>query len=60
LTDAQTQYGLIPRETWNQPDWIDEKKATAAREDMVKNQVIYGGMLCCDCVDDAAHVRPHR
>jgi hypothetical protein len=38
------QFGLIPRDHWYQPDWIDEKKATAAREDMIKNQVIYGGM----------------
>jgi hypothetical protein len=45
LTDSKTQYGLIPHDNWYQPDWIDEKKATEARNDMVKNQVIYGGML---------------
>jgi len=28
---------------WVQPDWIDEEKATKAREQMMKDQVIYGG-----------------
>jgi alpha 1,2-mannosyltransferase len=45
LTDSNVQFGLIPRDHWYQPDWIDETKATAAREDMVKNQVIYGGSV---------------
>lgn len=44
LTDAKVEFGKIPREHWFQPDWIDEEKATKSREDMVKNQVIYGGM----------------
>ena len=43
LTDAPVQFGLIPHDHWYQPDWIDEAKATAARNEMVKNQVIYGG-----------------
>ncbi|KAI0062270.1 glycosyltransferase family 15 protein [Artomyces pyxidatus] len=45
LTNAPVEFGLIPREHWYQPDWIDEAKASAAREDMVKNNVIYGGSL---------------
>ncbi|KAI5899494.1 glycosyltransferase family 15 protein [Schizophyllum commune H4-8] len=45
LTDADVKFGLIPREHWFQPDWIDEEKAKAAREDMVRNQVIYGGSV---------------
>ncbi|KAJ3562371.1 hypothetical protein NP233_g9614 [Leucocoprinus birnbaumii] len=45
LTDSTVKYGLIPREDWVQPDWIDEEKATAARKDMVKNNVIYGGSV---------------
>ena len=44
LTDAKVQFGLIPNDHWVQPAWIDESKATAAREDMIKNNVIYGGM----------------
>lgn len=43
LTDATVEFGLIPREHWHQPDWIDEVKATESREAMVKNNVIYGG-----------------
>jgi alpha 1,2-mannosyltransferase len=43
LTDATVEFGLIPREHWQQPDWIDEEKATASRDAMVKNNVIYGG-----------------
>ncbi|KAI6022688.1 glycosyltransferase family 15 protein [Pisolithus marmoratus] len=43
LTDAPVEFGLIPPEHWKQPEWIDEQKAAAAREDMVRNNVIYGG-----------------
>jgi len=45
LTDAPVSYGLIPRDDWYQPDWIDEEKATAARDKMVKENVIYGGSV---------------
>jgi alpha 1,2-mannosyltransferase len=45
LTDAPVHFGLIPKEVWNQPDSIDEDRATKAREDMVKNNVIYGGSV---------------
>ena len=43
LTDAEVKFGLIPREHWFQPDWIDEDKAKASREKMVAHNVIYGG-----------------
>ena len=45
LTDAIVEFGLIPPEHWHQPEWIDEEKAAAAREEMAKNNVIYGGAL---------------
>ncbi|KAH9063423.1 glycosyltransferase family 15 protein [Lactarius vividus] len=45
LTDALVEFGLIPPEHWHQPDWIDEEKASAARDAMAKNNVIYGGSL---------------
>ncbi|KJA14559.1 glycosyltransferase family 15 protein [Hypholoma sublateritium FD-334 SS-4] len=45
LTDAGVQFGLIPAEHWNQPAEIDERKASEAREQMVKNRVIYGGSI---------------
>ncbi|THH16350.1 hypothetical protein EW146_g4283 [Bondarzewia mesenterica] len=45
LTDAKIEFGLIPRDHWFQPDWIDEEKATAARDQMAADKVIYGGSL---------------
>ncbi|KAG6890685.1 hypothetical protein C0995_005057 [Termitomyces sp. Mi166 len=45
LTDAKVEFGLIPREHWVQPDSIDEAKASAAREAMVNNKVIYGEFM---------------
>ncbi|KAH9966683.1 glycosyltransferase family 15 protein [Russula dissimulans] len=45
ITDATVEFGLIPPSHWHQPDWIDEEKASAARETMAKNNVIYGGSL---------------
>lgn len=42
MTSAKCHYGKIEKETWLQPDWIDEEKATAAREQMVQKKVIYG------------------
>jgi alpha 1,2-mannosyltransferase len=45
ITDAEVKFGLIPKEHWVQPTHIDEKKASEAREQMVKDGVIYGGML---------------
>lgn len=43
LTRAEVEFGLIPKDHWVQPPWIDEEKATAAREEMVQQNVIYGG-----------------
>jgi len=43
LTDATVEFGVIPHDHWYQPDWVDEEKASAAREQMAKNNVIYGG-----------------
>ena len=44
LSDAKMQFGLIPNDHWVQPPWIDESKASVAREKMIKDNVIYGGM----------------
>ena len=43
LTDAPVQFGLIPSDHWNQPPWIDEDKASAARDEMTSKNVMYGG-----------------
>lgn len=45
VTDGEVSYGLIPKDDWYQPEWIDEEKATAARNQMVKENVIYGGSV---------------
>ena len=39
------EFGLIPPEHWSQPDSIDENKATASRNKMVKQNIIYGGSV---------------
>jgi hypothetical protein len=43
LTRSKIEFGLIPHEQWYQPDFIDEEKATAGREQMLAANVIYGG-----------------
>ncbi|KAK0483652.1 glycosyltransferase family 15 protein [Armillaria novae-zelandiae] len=45
LTDVDVKFGLIPHDHWYQPETIDEAKASEARADMVKNNVIYGGSV---------------
>lgn len=35
LTSGKAKYGLIPEEHWSFPEWIDQEKAKAVREDMV-------------------------
>jgi len=42
VTNSNVSFGLIPPEDWNQPDWIDEEKAKAGREALVKQSIIYG------------------
>src|SRR5215472_812752 len=44
VTPSTMEYGLIPREFWSQPDWIDEEKAMSARNRMAAANVKYGGM----------------
>ena len=42
---AKAEFGLIPKEHWSYPAWINQSRADAAREDMRKRKVIYGGSL---------------
>lgn len=42
MTQNKCHYGKIAPEEWHQPDWIDEDKASAAREEMIRKKVIYG------------------
>lgn len=43
LTDAPISFGVIPKEHWYQPDWIDENMARAARRKMELQRIIYAG-----------------
>ncbi|KAJ7235488.1 glycosyltransferase family 15 protein [Mycena rebaudengoi] len=45
LTAAKVEFGLIPRDHWYQPSFIDESRAAASRKDMEENKVIYGGSV---------------
>ncbi|KAF9221140.1 glycosyltransferase family 15 protein [Gyrodon lividus] len=42
LTDAPVSFGVIPREHWFQPDWIDETLALEGRKSLVMQNTIYG------------------
>ena len=39
------EFGVIPPEHWYQPDSIDEEKATASRNKMMEQNIIYGGSV---------------
>lgn len=45
ISKSSMEFGIIPRDFWYQPSWIDEEKATAARKQMEADNVIYGGVL---------------
>lgn len=45
LTTASISFGLIPRDHWYQPNWIDEAKAKESRDNMVEKNIIYGGSV---------------
>lgn len=42
LVSGTTHYGVIPKEHWSYPEWIDEDKARAARLEMGRKKIIYG------------------
>lgn len=42
MTDSPVEYGLIPRDHWNQPPWINETRAAETRERMKQENVLYG------------------
>lgn len=42
LTNAKCHYGLIEHDHWHQPEWIDEEKATAAREVSIWSESLNG------------------
>jgi alpha 1,2-mannosyltransferase len=42
LTSGKARYGLIGKEHWGYPEFIDQDKAARVREDMRRRQIIYG------------------
>lgn len=45
LISGTTHYGLIPKEQWSFPEWIDTEKAAQTRERMRQEGVIYGDSI---------------
>ncbi|KAJ2061169.1 hypothetical protein GGI17_003279 [Coemansia sp. S146] len=44
-TTSNVTFALIPQDHWSVPDFVDESRALAARQQMAANNVIYGGSL---------------
>jgi hypothetical protein len=44
LTTAKVEFGLIPKEHWSIPDWIDEDRFKEKLVTMKKHGVMYGGL----------------
>jgi len=42
MTDAPTEYGIIGKEHWGQPSWINETRAAETRKAMKEAKIIYG------------------
>ncbi|KAI3402556.2 KRE2 [Candida oxycetoniae] len=42
IVSGKTKYGLVPKEHWSYPDWIDLQKAEDSRKTMKLNKIIYG------------------
>ncbi|KAJ7753985.1 glycosyltransferase family 15 protein [Mycena metata] len=45
VASGEVFYGQVPKEHWVQPDWVDEDRATKGREQLVADNVIYGGSV---------------
>ncbi|EKM54624.1 glycosyltransferase family 15 protein [Phanerochaete carnosa HHB-10118-sp] len=45
VISGPVEFGVVPQDHWQQPDWIDEEKASASREKMVQDNIIYGGSV---------------
>ena len=42
MTRAPVYFGLVPKEHWSYPSWIDQEKAAREREKMGEQGIIYG------------------
>ncbi|KAI0030491.1 glycosyl transferase [Vararia minispora EC-137] len=49
IVSGPVEFGVIPRDDWFQPAWIDEARAAETRLKMKENNIIYGGAWpACD------------
>ncbi|KAE9389454.1 glycosyl transferase [Gymnopus androsaceus JB14] len=46
-TSAPVHFGLIPKEHWEQPAWVDKGKADESRKRLKEQNIIYGGKNMC-------------
>lgn len=44
IVSGEAKYGLVPKEHWSYPDWIDQERAAQTRADLKKQGVIYGDL----------------
>ncbi len=44
LVSGETKYGIIPKEQWSYPENLDMEKYEEAKQKLVNNNVIYGGL----------------
>ncbi|ODV81522.1 glycosyltransferase family 15 protein [Suhomyces tanzawaensis NRRL Y-17324] len=44
IVSGKTKYGLIPKEHWSYPEWIDQDKAAETRKKMKADGIIYGDL----------------
>jgi len=45
MASGKTEYGLIDKDEWSPPPWIDTVKAQRRMEEMVEKDIIYGGSV---------------
>lgn len=42
LVSGTAKYGLVPKEHWSYPEWVDQDKAAETRKKMKEAKIIYG------------------
>jgi alpha 1,2-mannosyltransferase len=45
MASGDVEYGLIDKREWSVPSWIDTNRVQRAMDQMVKDDVIYGGSV---------------
>jgi alpha 1,2-mannosyltransferase len=45
MASGEVEYGLIEKNEWQTPSWVNMERAQKAMDEMAANDVIYGGSL---------------